>query len=209
MVADGVAALVSHQVDLHETRSRVVPLSPRADRNLRLQQRPRLGQRPAFESVLGPLIGQATVDRGSRHGYQQLGGIVGDLQLAEPTQGRHESGQHRREPLTRRHAQHRPTKHQRCNDIRAVRRWARRARPHDPGSQRGTQRLAGVIAMPTRRCTQLVQDQTLARPVRPHVAGRDRLRHSLALTQRQLHHPAVAQPSPTSLNDTPHAGILK
>ncbi len=42
-----LAALMANQVDLHKPGDRIVPLGPGADRNLRLQQCPRLGMGPA------------------------------------------------------------------------------------------------------------------------------------------------------------------
>src|SRR5450759_3079027 len=52
----GVASLVSHQVDLHKARGVLVMISPRPHRDPGLQQRPRLGMRPALEDEFGPCL---------------------------------------------------------------------------------------------------------------------------------------------------------
>jgi hypothetical protein len=61
---------------------------------------------------------QAPVDSGRRHAGQQRRGVPVDVQLAEPTQDRHQLAQDRRPPLARRHTQHCPAEDQRRNNFR-------------------------------------------------------------------------------------------
>lgn len=83
MIADCVAALVADQVDLDEPWFRIVPLRPGADRDLRLEQRPRFGVAATSQLVFLPFRSQAPVDGGCGHPHQQRGGLVVDVQLPE------------------------------------------------------------------------------------------------------------------------------
>ena len=55
-----------------------------------------------------PVHEAAVTDGGRRHAGQQRRGVVVDIELAEVAQDRHQLGQHRRQPLTGGHTQHRP-----------------------------------------------------------------------------------------------------
>ena len=187
MLTDRVAALVPDHVDLDEPRRRVVPLRPRADRDRVLEQRPRLGAATPAHRHRRPVRGKPSVHRRRRHHQQRRSQLIADIELTEPAQRRHQLTHHRRQPLARRRAEHRPAEPQRHHHIGPVGRRPRPTRTYHPGPQRLPQRLAGVIAMPARHRTQLVQDDALIRPARPPVAARDRLGHCLPLAHRQSH----------------------
>ena len=117
-----------------------------------------------------------------------------DVQLPETPQRGHQLTQHRREPLTRRRAEHRPTELQRDHVLPILGNpW-----PRDPGHQRPPQRPTGMVTMPARHRAQLVQDRAPLRPVRTLVPSRDRLGHCLSLAHSQSHHrdlPAARTPA--------------
>jgi len=76
---------------------------------------------------------------------------------------------------------------------------ARTARPRlsgadDPGPRCLPKRLTRVIAVPTRRRTQLVEDRPLAGLVRPLVTRRDRLGHRVPLAHRKSHSLGLTNP---------------
>lgn len=60
--AVAVAAFMSHQINLDKSGDHVIPFSPRANRNLGLEQRARLGMGPAMKDHLPMLVSQAPVD---------------------------------------------------------------------------------------------------------------------------------------------------
>ena len=187
MRSSRVAAVVANQVDLDEPGSGVVPVGPGTHRNLTFQQRPRLGGATPLEPIFGPFTSQATIDGGRRHRHQQHRGVLINDQLAEIAQHRHQLGQHRRQPFTGRHPQHRPADRQRGNDIRSVLQWLRISGRHDFGLQRRCECLAGMISVPPGVGAQLIEDPALTALTRQPVAVRGRLRHCPALGQRQPH----------------------
>ena len=138
---------------------------------------------------------------------QQRGGVVVDVQLAVPAQDRHQLGQHRRQPLAVGMPAP-PAEDQRRNDFRPYfgRRGARR-RPPAAATPRAAPCGRDRDATPSSRTTR--PESWPYRPCPPLVAGRDRLRHRLALGHRQSHPPAVTQPSHPRSIDTPDAGDLK
>ena len=90
-----VPALMTDEIDLDEPGNCVVPVRPRPDRDLRLQQRARLRMGPAPRHHLRPLRCKPTVDRGSADTHEQVGFIVGEITVT--AQHRHQHRQHRRE----------------------------------------------------------------------------------------------------------------
>ena len=172
VLTGGVAAVVADQVDLDEPGHRVVPVRPGADRDLALEQRPRLGVRAALERML------ATFARPGGGRWWPPTSTTSSAAVSSSMS----SSPNRRSTATSspsigasrfpgRHAQHRPAESQRRNHFRAVLRrarppWADHLRP-----QRRLKRLAGVIAVPASGRAQLVEDPALAGLVRHASSG--------------------------------------
>src|SRR5674476_421250 len=102
VLPDRIAALMSDQVDLHETGHHVIPLRPGPDRDGVLQQRTRLG-------VVRPRNVSPALSGASRRSIvaaditvSAAATLVADVQLTKAPQPRHQLAHHRREPLTRR-----------------------------------------------------------------------------------------------------------
>lgn len=96
------------------------------------------------------------------------------------------SGQERCHPLAGggvHHSPHRPQRHQHLLAI--DRRTRPRRRPHRPRPLRLPQRLAGMVSMPTRERTQLVQDHCLRTLGRGPIPPGRRLGHRLPLAHGQ------------------------
>ena len=183
----GVAAVVADQVDLDEPRHCVVPAAPRCGSGSATLAATPAWSAAALELMPAALGGQAPVDRGRRHRHQQRRGVVvGDSAhrtAAAPPPVRTASA-----PAVSRPASPAPPSRKSAPQRHSCRTSADAARAGvtDLRPQRAAQRLARMITMPARRGAQLVEDPPLARLAGPPVAGRDRLRHSLALTQRQI-----------------------
>src|SRR5664279_5055133 len=82
---------------------------------------------------------------------------------------------------------HRPHRAQRRDHLVGVDRWPGPPRAHHRRLERPPKRLTGVVTVPARQLAQLVENDLLAGPVGPPIPRRDRLRHCLALAQRQPH----------------------
>jgi len=80
------------------------------------------------------------------------------------------------------------------NHVRPVQRGPRLSGADDLGPRCLPERLTRVIAVPTRRRTQLVEDRPLAGLVRPLVPRRDRLGHRVPLAHRKSHSPGLTNP---------------
>lgn len=106
-------------------------------------------------------------------------------QFPEMAQHRHQFGQHRRQPFTSRHSQHRPAHRQCGNDLGSVLQWLEDSLRHHLGLQRRLERLAGMVSMSAGVGAQLIEDPGLTALARQLVAVRGRLGHCPALGQRQ------------------------
>ena len=87
-LTEAVPALVADEVDLGKARTSVIPLRPGADRDLGLEQRPRLGVAVTTEG--GEDLGtfKAAVDGRRAHLYEQLRLGVAELELTISPQQR-------------------------------------------------------------------------------------------------------------------------
>ena len=188
----------------YKSRRLLVPVGPGTDRDLGLQQGPGLGARTALELQTPALPGQPAVDRGRRHPAQLRRRSVVQVQLTAGPQPAHHLRQERRHPLTRRGVHHRPHRAQRHHHVLAIGRRPTLSRcDHPARSERSTQRLAGVVTMPARQLTQLVQNPGLTHPRRRPVPRRRRPRNRLALAHRQSHVRGWPDPNAPVLTATP------
>jgi len=152
----GVAALVTDQIDLHEPGHSVVPLSPGPDRDLALQQRPRLSVGAALQGHRGPRRSEPPVHRRGRHHHQQASQLVADVELVEPSQHRDQFHHHRREPLARRASQDGPAEPQRRQHLQPIHRSTRPAGRPAPAPASAPPRgpsVRGCDASPSSRTT--------------------------------------------------------
>jgi len=103
-----------------ELAGRIVPVRPRPDRDLRLQQGSGFGVAAPAQRHLRPVRGQPAIHRRRRHRDQQPRRRVRNDQLLEAPQPRHQLLHDRRQALARRGTQHRPAKRQCHHHIRPV-----------------------------------------------------------------------------------------
>jgi len=184
-VAACAATVMGDQVDLAETRRRVVPVGERPHRDLATQQRPRLGPDAAPDLEAATLRREEPVDRGGRDGEQLRPRIVVDVELVVTFQRGHDLGHERGEALAAGAAQHGPDLAQRHHDVVVV----------DDGSLGYAshldvtmgERATSVAARPARERAQLIQDRALLRLRCRGVAVHRGLRHVPSLSHRQPH----------------------
>ena len=79
---------MADEVDLHEPRLRLIPLGKGANRNLMLEQRPRLGAAAPAQLEPPPLRSEHPVDRHRTDRDELLPGIRLERELAVPLKHR-------------------------------------------------------------------------------------------------------------------------
>jgi len=141
VIPHSVAALVSDQIDLHEPRRRVVPVSPgRAATQTSAASGSGSGTsaaNPAWcgcvrEAASWPDRERADGPSSPRHADQQHRSLLGDLQLVQAPQSGRQLAHDRHQPLAVRGAEHRPTERQRGHNLLVVPRCPRPARTDQP-----------------------------------------------------------------------------
>lgn len=93
---------MTDQVDLDEAGGDVVPLRPGPDGDLCLEEGARLGVTRGPEPGQHLRTRQAPVDGGGTHDHQEVGLVVGQVELAISTEQGDEDGKHRGQALARR-----------------------------------------------------------------------------------------------------------
>ena len=119
-----------------------------------------------LELASSPVAGQPPVDGGRRHPHQQGGGVVVDVQLAEPPQHGTSSASIGASRLPGGMPSTAQQKISAATTFGPYFGGRGRRALHDPRSQRRFERLACVVAMPAGRGAQLVEDPALPGLVR-------------------------------------------